>query len=48
MDDLINIVEAVLGQKIGVYINGQALVGQISGDINDQLGRLAFADGRYR
>ena len=48
MDDLIGIVEALLGQKIGVYINGQALVGQISGDINDQLGRLAFADGRYR
>ena len=48
MANLIGIVEALLGQKIGVYINGQALVGQISGDINDQLGRLAVADGRYR
>ena len=48
MENLIGIVEALLGQKIGVYINGQALVGQISGDINDQLGRLAVADGRYR
>ena len=48
MENLISIVEALLGQKIGVYINGQALVGQISGDINDQLGKLAVADGRYR
>lgn len=48
MDDLISIVEALIGQKIGVYLNGTALVGELTPDINDQLGRLAFADGRYR
>ena len=48
MDDLISIIESVLGQKIGVYLNGRALVGELTPDINDQLGRLAFADGRYR
>ena len=48
MDDLISTVEALIGQKIGVYLNGRALVGELTPDINDQLGRLAFADGRYR
>lgn len=48
MDDLISIVESLLGQKIGVYLNGKALVGQLTPDINNALGRLAVADGRYR
>lgn len=48
MDDLISIVEALIGQKIGVYLNGRALVGELTPDINEQLGRLAMADGRYR
>ena len=48
MDDLIGIVEALMGQKIGVYLNGRALVGELTPDINNALGQLALADGRYR
>lgn len=48
MDDLIGIVEALIGQKIGVYLNGRALVGELTPDINTALGQLAVADGRYR
>lgn len=48
MDQLIKLVESVLGQRIGVFLDGRALVGELTPDINDRLGRLAFADGRYR
>lgn len=48
MDSLIDIVEKLIGQRIGVYLDRKALVGELTPDINDALGSLAIADGRYR
>lgn len=48
IERLIAIVEALIGQKIGVYIDGAALVGELAPGMNQTLGQLAFADGRYR
>lgn len=48
MERLITVVEALIGQRIGVYLDRNALVGELTPDINQTLGALAFADGRYR
>lgn len=48
MDALIGIVKELIGAQYGVYLDRNALVGALAPNINQALGRLAAADGRYR
>lgn len=47
MDDLIDLVNALIKSNIGVYIDGKALVGELTPGINTELGRLSGAARRY-
>lgn len=46
LDAMIELLKASTSQKMGVYINGNALVGQIASDIDETLGVYAAAAAR--
>lgn len=47
MDDLIDLVNKLIKLNVGVYIDGKALVGELTPGINTELGRLSGAARRY-
>ena len=47
MDDLVDLVKGLIQSHIGVYIDGKALVGELTPGINTELGRLSGAARRY-
>lgn len=47
MDDLIDLVKSLAGNTYGVYLDRNRLVGELAPNMDQALGRLAVANGRY-
>lgn len=47
VDALIELVQQLIGQQYGVFLDRRVLVGELAPDMDQALGRLAIANGRY-